>query len=201
MAEVTTSVIIAPTIAPFVTSNIRNVENSGIPFGALSHVHEFDVPAIGTGDVGRLIVYCRVPVNYLTVLNGFHIDQSATSEPKWESGVFKNYYVGANSFTTQTTAQIIHFPLAITSNAGIGSNQYKNVGISNAGSNSAYDVNSPVNFIFKGNELDPNKCPIIDMYNTTEGVHATRFRVAINWKMYDISQGNHPFLQSATRSL
>ena len=71
MAEVTTSVIIAPTIAPFVTSNIRNVENSGIPFGALSHVHEFDVPAIGTGDVGRLIVYCRVPVNYLTVLNGF----------------------------------------------------------------------------------------------------------------------------------
>lgn len=196
MATVTTDKFISPVIAPYDTSNVANINLSGIPWGGMSHVDQFDVAAIGAGDVGLLRIFCYVPANYLCVLNGFHIDQECTSEPKWESGAFSNYYLPENAFSSDENPQLLYFPLAVTSEARIGSNGYKNVGISNAGQNSAYDVNSPVNFVFKGDRDSPTICPRVQLYNTTEGIHNTTFRVAINWKLYDISQGNRPFLGS-----
>jgi hypothetical protein len=191
MATVTTQAFTHPVIEPYDTSNIRAIDSTNVPWGAMSHVTEFDAPAIGTGDVGLLKMYFYMPDNYLAVLNGFHIDQSCTSEPKWESGFFRTKYFKGNSFVPGQTAQQVNFPCAVTSEARVGSTGYKNVSIASAGANSAYDVNSPINFNFGRGEIVE-----VHLYNTTEGVHATTFKVALNWKLYDANQGNFPFLGS-----
>jgi len=196
MAEVLTTQVIEPVIAPFttVTSPVRR--NTAVPWGKASHVGEFDVAAVGSGDTGKLIMRLRIPANYLCQLNGFHIDTRQTSEPKWDQGIFLNYYTGQNSLSSGYATQEIGFPLAVTSVASIGSNQFKNVGIADGSSASisGYEVNSPVNYLFKGDESDVDICPTIEMYQTATTVHATRFRFAITWKMFDLSQGNHPWL-------
>ncbi len=191
MATVTTNSFINPVIEPYDTSNISDIVATNIPWGAMSHVNQFDAAAIGAGDVGLVKMYLYMPDNYLAVLNGFHIDQSCTSEPKWESGFFRSGYYQGNSFVPGQTAQQLNFPVAVTSEARVGSTGYKNVSIASAGANSAYDVNSPINYVFGRGELVE-----IQLYNTTEGVHATTFKVALNWKLYEANQGNRPFLGS-----
>ncbi len=196
MAEVLTTQVIEPVIAPFatVTSPVR--ENTGVPWGQASHVGEFDVAAVGAGDTGKLIMRLRIPANYYCQLAGFHIDMRETSTPKWDQGIFENYYTGSNSLSPGYPVQEIAFPLGVTSVASIGSNQYKNVGIADqsAASVSGYEINSPSNYLFKGYVGDVDICPTIEMYNTAGSANDTRFRFAITWKMYDLDQGNHPWL-------
>jgi hypothetical protein len=196
MAEILTTQNIDPVIAPFQTVTSRTRENSGVPWGMASHVGDFDVAAVGSGDTGALIMRLRIPANYYCQLAGFHIDTRQTSEPKWDQGIFENYYTGENSLNPGYPVQDIAFPLGVTSVAYIGSNQYKNVGIadSSAASISAYDINSPHNYLFKGKVDDVDICPTIRMYQTATTVHACKFRFAITWKMYDLDQRNHPWL-------
>jgi len=195
MAEVTTQTSIQPLVAPFNTSGIRNISNSSVPFALCSHVKTFTVPAVGSGDSGKLLCTLVIPPNYLFQLSGFHIDQRATSEPKWDQGIFSIAYTGQNSFVPGYAQNTQNFPIAVTSNAGIGTNQYKNASIASAGDNSAYNVNSPVNFLVSSDASNPQNV-LISMYSTVSTAHAAEFNVAVNWKMFDISQGNHPFLPS-----
>jgi len=203
MAEVLTTKVIEPVIAPFTTVTSPLRDNTGVPWGQASHVGEFDVAAVGAGDTGKLIMRLRIPANYYCQLAGFHIDTRQTSEPKWDSGIFENYYTGSNSLSPGYPVQEIAFPLGVTATASIGSNQYKNVGISDQSSlpwgttgqsSSGYEINSPSNYLFKGYLGDPDICPTVEMYQTATTVHATRFRFAITWKMYDLDQRNHPWL-------
>ena len=195
MAEVTTFRTTEPTIAPFNTSAFGSTANTNIPFAMCSHVDEFDLPAVGSGDTGRLVLQLVIPPNYLLQLNGFHLDTFATSEPKWDAGVMKMQYTGQNSFSPGYNQVPQYFPMAVTSNAGIGSTQYKNVSIANAGDNSAYDVNSPVNFLVSSDSSSEENV-VIYLYSTVSTVHDANVQLAVNWKMYDIAQGNHPFLPS-----
>ena len=82
MSEVLTTEIVEPVISPFttVTSSLR--DSTGVPWGQASHVGEFDVAAVGSGDTGKLIIRLRIPANYYCQLAGFHIDTRQTSEPK-----------------------------------------------------------------------------------------------------------------------
>ena len=196
MAEVHTVKEIKPLVAPFDTSRIRDIDNSGVPWGQLSHTSQFDVPAVGSGDTGKLTCYMLVPNNYWLKLAGFHVDMRSTSTPEWNEGIFVNFFTGQNSLSSGYSYQKIAFPTAVTSEASIGSNQYKNVSIASgsSGGMSAYDVNSPTNYLFKGVIDEAYVCPQFQLYNTTTGVHTTTFRVSTIWKMYDLSQGNHPWL-------
>ncbi len=83
--------------------------------------------------------------------------------------------------------------LGVTSEASIGTTQYKNVGVSASGAQSAYDVNSPVNFIFTRSPTSSNYT--VQLYSNPNS-HSTVFRVAIVFKMFDINQANHPWLSA-----
>ena len=196
MAEVLTTQVIEPVISPFTTVTSPLRENTGVPWGQASHVGQFDVAAVGSGDTGKLIMRLRIPANYYCQLAGFHIDIRQTSEPKFDQGVFLNYYTGENSLNPNYQTQELAFPLGVTSVASIGSDQYKNVGIADqsAASVSGYEINTPANYLFKGYVGDVDTCPTIEMYCSATTVHAARFRFAITWKMYDLDQRNHPWL-------
>ena len=129
MAEILTTQIVDPVISPFTTVTSPLRDNTGVPWGQASHVGQFDVPSVSSGDTGKLIMRLRIPANYYVQLAGFHIDTRATSEPKWEEGIFQNHFNGSNSLSPGYSVQEVNFPLAVTSNAGIGSDQYKNVAI------------------------------------------------------------------------
>ena len=194
MAEVLTSQEIQPTVAPFQVSARR--ENTNIPWGVCSHVDQFQVAQVGTGDTGKVNIVLYLPQNYWFQLAGFHIDMSSTSAPTWDDGVLESYYTGANALSPGFEQQEIFFPLAITSEASIGTTQYKNVGVSSGGAQSAYDVNSPVNFL----QTTPvsnvvSKKPTITLYSLAN-THATDFRISIIFKMFDINQANHPWLSA-----
>lgn len=192
MTEVTTSRGVSPKIAPFTTMARR--ENTNIPWGVCSHVDSFSAAQVGSGDTGKVIINCLVPQNYWFQLAGFHIDMSSTSAPTWDDGVLRSFYTGSNALNPGFEQQEIFFPLAVTSEASIGTTQYKNVGVSSGGSQSAYDVNSPVNFLqTTPTTNDTDKTPQILLYSNPNS-HATTFRVAIIWKMFDINQANHPWL-------
>ena len=195
MAEVTTNKTFKPTIAPFTTSARR--ENTNIPWGVCSHVGSLTAPQVAAGDTGKVKIQCLVPQNYWFQLAGFHIDMSSTSAPTWDDGILSAWYTGANALNPDFEQQQIFFPLAVTSEASIGTTQYKNVGVSAGGAQSAYDVNSPVNFIQTANFTNPSlfKTPEIFLYSNPNS-HATTFRVSIAWKMYDINQANHPWLSA-----
>ena len=150
MAEVVTTETINPIIAPFTVSARR--ENTNIPWGVCSHVAAFTAPQVAAGDTGKAVINLLVPQNYWFQLAGFHIDMSSTSAPNWDDGVFRSFYTGFNSLNPDFTQQEIFFPLAVTSEASIGTTQYKNVGVAAGGAQSAYDVNSPVNFIQTSSE-------------------------------------------------
>jgi hypothetical protein len=199
MAEVLTTQIIEPVIAPFTTVTSPLRDNTGVPWGQASHVAQFDVPAVGSGDTGKLIIRFRIPANYYVELAGFHIDTKSTSTPKWDQGIMRTFFTGFNSLSPGYATQQLHFPLAVTSEASIGTNQYKNVGIANGSTDSisAYEVNSPVKYLFKGDPADANVCPTIEMYNTTTGAHSTQFDIGLIWKMYDLGQQNHPWLRAS----
>ena len=196
MAEVVTNRVIDPTVAPFTVSARR--ENTSIPWGVCSHVDEFTAPQVAAGDTGKVNIYLILPKNYWFQLGGFHIDMSSTSAPTWDDGILKSFYTGANALNADFEQQEIFFPLAVTSEASIGTTQYKNVGVSSGGSQSAYDVNSPINFLqtAKG---DPvyylGKYPEVNLYSVPNS-HATTFRVSIIFKMFDINQANHPWLSA-----
>lgn len=195
MTEVTTTRSISPKIAPFTTMARR--ENTNIPWGVCSHVDSFSAAQVGSGDTGKVIINCLVPQNYWFQLAGFHIDMSSTSAPTWDDGVLRSFYTGANALTPGFTQQEIFFPLAVTSEASIGTTQYKNVGVSSGGSQSAYDVNSPVNFLqTTPTTNDTDKAPQVQLYSSPNS-HATTFRVSIIWKMFDINQANHPWLSAS----
>lgn len=190
MAEVVTNVTIQPTVAPFTVSARR--ENTSIPWGVCSHVEEFTAPQVAAGDTGKVNIFLILPKNYWFQLGGFHIDMSSTSAPTWDDGVLRSFFTGSNALNPDFTQQEIFFPLAVTSEASIGTTQYKNVGVSSGGSQSAYDVNSPVNFLMtaKGGTDRP---PEVNLYSNPN-THATTFRVSIIFKMFDINQANHPWL-------
>ncbi len=85
----------------------------------------------------------------------------------------------------------------MTSEASIGTTQYKNVGVSSGGSQSAYDVNSPVNFLqTSSNSTSVTVNPQVQLY-ATPNTHATNFRVSVIFKMFDINQANHPWLSAS----
>ena len=189
MAEVTTTKTLQPAVAPFSVPGRR--ENTNIPWGVLSHVTNFSAPQVGTGDTGKVNINLILPQNYWFQLSAFHIDMSSTSTPTWDDGVMRAYYTGSNALNPGFSQQEIYFPLAVTSEASIGTTQYKNVGVAAGGAQSAYDVNSPVNFIMTTNP-DANYYAV-QLYSNPNS-HATDFRVAISFKMYDISQNNHPWL-------
>ena len=195
MAEVVTTKTIEPTIAPFTTTARR--ENTNIPWGVCSHVDSFNADQVAAGDTGKVVINCLVPQNYWFQLAGFHIDMSSTSAPTWDDGVLRSFYTGSNALNPDFTQQEIFFPLAVTSEASIGTTQYKNVGVSSGGSQSAYDVNSPVNFLqtIKPDIAPATKSPQIQLYSSPN-THATTFRVSIIWKMFDINQANHPWLSA-----
>lgn len=193
MTQINTVETVEPTIAPFNTSALRSTSNTNVPWGMASHVTSFTAPAIGSGDTGLVILLLKVPANYLLEMNGFHLDMFQTSTPLWDTGVCRLNYTGTNSFSPGYDQTTLSFPLAVTSAASIGSTQYKNVSVASAGQNSAYNVNSPINFLFSSDAANPTDV-VIYLYNSTSGVHDTTFNVAINWKLYDIAQGNHPFL-------
>lgn len=190
MAEVVTNVTIQPTVAPFTVSARR--ENTSIPWGVCSHVDEFTAPQVAAGDTGKVNIFLILPKNYWFQLGGFHIDMSSTSAPTWDDGVLRSFFTGSNALNPDFTQQELFFPLAVTSEASIGTTQYKNVGVSSGGSQSAYDVNSPVNFLMtaKGGTDRP---PEVNLYSNPN-THATTFRVSIIFKMFDINQANHPWL-------
>jgi hypothetical protein len=195
MAEVTTTETINPTIAPFTVSARR--ENTNIPWGVCSHVGSFTAPQVGTGDTGKVLINFLIPRNYWFQLAGFHIDVSSTSAPNWDDGVFRSFYTGFNSLNPDFTQQEIFFPLAITSEASIGTTQYKNVGVAAGGAQSAYDVNSPVNFLQTSSDsTDAAVNPQVQLYATPNS-HAANFRVSVIFKMFDINQANHPWLSAS----
>lgn len=196
MAEVVTDEIIQPTVAPF--SVMARRENTSIPWGVCSHVSEFTAPQVAAGDTGKVRIFMSLPQNYWFQLGGFHIDMSSTSAPTWDDGILKSYYTGVNALNPGFEQQEINFPVAITSEASIGTTQYKNVGVSSGGSQSAYDVNSPVNFIQTTNRTAiafGTTAPRVELYSVANS-HATTFRVSIIWKMFDINQANHPWLSA-----
>jgi len=192
MAEVVTNRTIQPTVAPFQVSARR--ENTSIPWGVCSHVDQFTAPQVAAGDTGKVNIFLILPRNYWFQLGGFHIDMSSTSAPTWDDGVFRAFYTGSNALNPDFSQQEIFFPLAVTSEASIGTTQYKNVGVSSGGSQSAYDVNSPVNFLMtaKGGTDRP---PEVNLYSNPN-THDTTFRVSIIFKMFDINQANHPWLSA-----
>ena len=196
MAEVLTTQVIEPIIAPFTTVTSPLRDNTGVPWGQMSHTGSFAVPAVGAGDTGKLILRLRIPTNFYCQLVGFHIDTRATSEPKWDVGILEMFFTGENSLVPGYSRTEINFPLGVTSNAGIGSNQYKNVGIADASTDSVsgYQVNSPTNYLFKGYPDNPDVCPTVEMYSTTSTAHACTFSFAMLWKMFDLNQNNHPWL-------
>ena len=188
MAEVITDATINPTVAPFTTTARR--ENTNIPWGVCSHVSEFSAAQVAAGDTGKVRIFLEMPRNYWFQLAGFHIDMSSTSAPTWDDGILKSFYTGENALNPSFSQQTIFFPLAVTSEASIGTTQYKNVGVSSGGAQSAYDVNSPVNFL---QTTDGTSFPRVELYSSPNS-HATTFRVSIIWKMFDINQANHPWL-------
>ena len=194
MAEVVTTRAISPVVAPFTTTARR--ENTNIPWGVCSHVDQFQVAQVGAGDTGKVNIVLFLPQNYWFQLAGFHIDMSSTSAPTWNDGVLKSFYTGANALNPGFDQQEIFFPLAVTSEASIGTTQHKNVGVASGGEQSAYDVNSPVNFL----QTTPvsgttSKKPTITLYSLAN-THATDFRISIIFKMFDINQANHPWLSA-----
>ena len=191
MAEVVTNRTIQPTVAPFQVSARR--ENTSIPWGVCSHVDQFTAPQVAAGDTGKVNIFLILPRNYWFQLGGFHIDMSSTSAPTWDDGVFRAFYTGSNALNPGFDQQQVFFPLSVTSEASIGTNQYKNVGISSGGAQSAYDVNSPVNFIMTRSPTASNYT--IQLYSNPNS-HATTMRVAIVFKMFDINQANHPWLSA-----
>ncbi len=194
MAEVTTTNTIDPTVAPFTVMARR--ENTSIPWGVCSFVDEFTAPQVGSGDTGKVVINLLLPRNYWFQLGGFHIDMSSTSAPTWDDGVLRSYYTGANALNPGFAQQEIFFPLAVTSEASIGTTQYKNVGVSSGGSQSAYDVNSPINFIqTTGITALSDRQPQVQLYSTPNS-HATTMRVSVIYKMFDINQANHPWLSA-----
>ena len=199
MAEVTTTETLDPVIAPFVTRGSLNNANSGIPWGQASHVSSFTAPAVGSGDTGKLLIYLNLPENYWAQLAAFHIDQRATSEPEWNAGVMRLNYTGENSLSPNYSSTDVYYPLATTGNASIGSDQYKTITVgnvsqegSNQGGMSVYDINSPSKLLIKSK--GSTERPLISLYNNTTGVHTTVFKLVCVWKLYDLAQGNHPWL-------
>jgi len=194
MAEVTTTRAVSPVVAPFTVMSRR--ENTSIPWGVCSHVDEFQVAQVASPDTGKVNIILQLPQNYWFQLAGFHIDMSSTSAPTWDDGVLKSYYTGANALNPGFEQQDIFFPLAVTSEASIGTTQYKNVGVSSGGAQSAYDVNSPVNFIQTSPHTDNLTFqPTVTLYSLAN-THATDFRISIIFKMFDINQANHPWLSA-----
>lgn len=193
MAEVLTIRAIQPVVAPFTVSARR--ENTAIPWGVCSNVATFTAPQVAAGDTGKVEINLYVPQNYWFQLAGFHIDMSSTSAPTWDDGVLRSFYTGANALNPGFDQQEIFFPLAVTSEASIGTTQYKNVGVSSGGSQSAYDVNSPVNFLQTTPDDQVVTKPQVTLYSNPNS-HATTFRVSIIWKMFDINQANHPWLSA-----
>lgn len=194
MAEVVTTRTIDPTVAPF--SVMARRENTNIPWGVCSHVDAFSAPQVGVGDTGKVVINLLLPRNYWFQLAGFHIDMSSTSSPNWDDGVLRSFYTGANALNPNFSQQEIFFPLAVTSEASIGTTQYKNVGVSSGGSQSAYDVNSPVNFIQTTSSSSSTASnPQVQLYATPNS-HAANFRVSVIFKMFDINQANHPWLSA-----
>lgn len=192
MAEVTTTNTIQPSVAPF--SVMARRENTSIPWGVCSSVDSFSAPQVAAGDTGRVVINLMLPQNYWFQLAGFHIDMSSTSAPTWDDGVLRSFYTGSNALNPGFTQQEIFFPLAVTSEASIGTTQYKNVGVAAGGAQSAYDVNSPVNFLqTTPDSTDTATKPQVTLYSSPNS-HATTFRVSVIFKMYDINQANHPWL-------
>jgi hypothetical protein len=194
MAEVVTTQTIQPTVAPF--SVMARRENTSIPWGVISHVDSFSAAQVAGGDTGKVVINLMLPQNYWFQLAGFHIDMSSTSAPTWDDGILRSFYTGANALNPDFTQQEIFFPLAVTSEASIGTTQYKNVGVSSGGSQSAYDVNSPVNFLqTTPDSTQTTTKPQVTLYSGPNS-HATTFRVSIIFKMFDINQANHPWLSA-----
>ena len=193
MAEVTTAVDVNPTVAPFSVTARR--ENTNIPWGICSHVGNFFAPQVAAGDTGKARMTLLMPQNYWFQLAGFHIDMSSTSAPTWDDGVLRGFYTGENSLSPGFSQQALYFPLAVTSEASIGTTQYKNVGVSSGGSQSAYDVNSPVNFLQTTPDNASHTKPQVVLYSNPN-THRTDFRYSIVWKMFDINQANHPWLSA-----
>ena len=194
MAEVTTTRTINATVAPFSVTARR--ENTNIPWGVCSHVDAFQAAQVGTGDTGKVVINLMLPQNYWFQLAGFHVDMSSTSAPTWDDGILRAFYTGANALNPGFSQQEIYFPLAVTSEASIGTNQYKNVGVASGGAQSAYDVNSPVNFLqTTPDSTDVTTKPRVTLYSGPN-THATDFRVSIIFKMFDINQANHPWLSA-----
>lgn len=192
MAEVTTTNTIQPSVAPF--SVMARRENTSIPWGVCSSVDSFSAPQVAAGDTGRVVINLMLPQNYWFQLAGFHIDMSSTSAPTWDDGVLRSFYTGSNALNPGFTQQEIFFPLAVTSEASIGTTQYKNVGVAAGGAQSAYDVNSPINFLqTTPDSSDTATKPQVTLYSSPNS-HATTFRVSVIFKMYDINQANHPWL-------
>jgi len=195
MAEVVTTETLDPTVAPFTVSARR--ENTNIPWGVCSHVGNFTAPQVGVGDTGKVVINLLLPRNYWFQLAGFHIDMSSTSAPNWDDGVLRSFYTGSNALNPNFTQQEIFFPLAVTSEASIGTTQYKNVGVAAGGDQSAYDVNSPVNFLqTSANSTSTSLNPQVQLY-ATPNAHAADFRVSVIFKMFDINQANHPWLSAS----
>jgi len=195
MAEVTTTNTIDPTVAPFQVAARR--ENTNIPWGVVSHVSAFTAPQVGTGDTGKVLINLLLPRNYWFQLAGFHIDVSSTSAPNWDDGVLRSFYTGSNALNPSFAQQEIFFPLAVTSEASIGTTQYKNVGVAAGGAQSAYDVNSPVNFLQTTSDSSSTAVnPQVQLYATPNS-HAANFRVSVIFKMFDINQANHPWLSAS----
>ncbi len=194
MAEVITTETIDPTVAPFQVMARR--ENTNIPWGVVSHVSSFQAPQVGAGDTGKVLINLLLPRNYWFQLAGFHIDVSSTSAPNWDDGVLRSFYTGLNALNPGFTQQEIFFPLAVTSEASIGTTQFKNVGVASGGSQSAYDVNSPVNFLQTTSDSSSTSVnPQVQLY-ATPNTHAADFRVSVIYKMFDINQANHPWLSA-----
>jgi len=194
MAEVTTTNTINATVAPF--SVMARRENTNIPWGVCSHVDSFSAPQVAAGDTGKVLINLLLPQNYWFQLAGFHIDMSSTSAPTWDDGVLRAFYTGANALNPNFAQQEIFFPLAVTSEASIGTTQYKNVGVSSGGSQSAYDVNSPINFLqTTPDSTSVSTKPQVTLYSNPN-THATTFRVSVIFKMFDINQANHPWLSA-----
>lgn len=194
MAEITTTNTIAPTVAPFQVMARR--ENTNIPWGVVSHVSSFTAPAVGAGNTGKVLINLLLPRNYWYQLAGFHIDVSSTSAPNWDDGVLRSFYTGSNALNPGFLQQEIFFPLAVTSEASIGTTQYKNVGVASGGSQSAYDVNSPVNFLQTTSDSTSTTLnPQVQLYATPNS-HDADFRVSVIYKMFDINQANHPWLSA-----
>ena len=195
MTEVVTTQTINPTVAPFTVSARR--ENTNIPWGVCSHTKTFQADQVGTGDTGKVLINLLLPQNYWFQLAGFHIDVASTSAPNWDAGVLRSFYTGFNSLNPDYEQTEIFFPLAVTSEASIGTTQYKNVGVAAGGDLSAYDVNSPVNFIqTSSSSTDTAKNPQVQLYATPNS-HAANFRVSVIFKMFDINQANHPWLSAS----